>query len=162
MRMGACGCDDPGRRHNIAALGDSFDIEIVEAHHNQKIDAPSGTATASNVEAGTDFTADNAIDGDSTTSESRWGTDYDGSASAERWLKVDLGTERTFNRVVVVWERTNITGFVIETSDTGSDDDWTAVYTKPDNADIESTTSEIELDSPVSAQYVRLRVYGYR
>lgn len=27
-----------------AALDDSFDIEIVEAHHNQKIDAPSGTA----------------------------------------------------------------------------------------------------------------------
>ena len=27
-----------------AVLGDSFDIEIVEAHHNQKIDAPSGTA----------------------------------------------------------------------------------------------------------------------
>ena len=27
-----------------AVLGDSFDVEIVEAHHNQKIDAPSGTA----------------------------------------------------------------------------------------------------------------------
>ena len=27
-----------------AVLGDSFDIEIIEAHHNQKIDAPSGTA----------------------------------------------------------------------------------------------------------------------
>ncbi|MDD3350696.1 MAG: 4-hydroxy-tetrahydrodipicolinate reductase [Eubacteriales bacterium] len=27
-----------------AALGDSFDIEIIEKHHNQKIDAPSGTA----------------------------------------------------------------------------------------------------------------------
>lgn len=25
-------------------LGDSFDIEIVESHHNQKLDAPSGTA----------------------------------------------------------------------------------------------------------------------
>ena len=25
-------------------LGDEFDIEIVEQHHNQKIDAPSGTA----------------------------------------------------------------------------------------------------------------------
>ena len=25
-------------------LGDDFDIEIVEKHHNQKIDAPSGTA----------------------------------------------------------------------------------------------------------------------
>ncbi len=27
-----------------AVLGDSFDIEIVEMHHNQKLDAPSGTA----------------------------------------------------------------------------------------------------------------------
>ena len=27
-----------------AALGDDFDIEIVEAHHNKKLDAPSGTA----------------------------------------------------------------------------------------------------------------------
>lgn len=27
-----------------ALLGDEFDIEIVEQHHNQKIDAPSGTA----------------------------------------------------------------------------------------------------------------------
>lgn len=27
-----------------AVFGDSFDIEIVEKHHNQKIDAPSGTA----------------------------------------------------------------------------------------------------------------------
>lgn len=27
-----------------AVLGDGFDIEVVEAHHNQKIDAPSGTA----------------------------------------------------------------------------------------------------------------------
>lgn len=25
-------------------LGDSYDIEVVEAHHNQKVDAPSGTA----------------------------------------------------------------------------------------------------------------------
>ena len=27
-----------------AALGDSFDVEIVERHHNRKVDAPSGTA----------------------------------------------------------------------------------------------------------------------
>ena len=25
-------------------LGDKFDVEIIEKHHNQKIDAPSGTA----------------------------------------------------------------------------------------------------------------------
>ena len=29
-----------------AVLGDSYDIEIVEKHHNQKLDAPSGTALA--------------------------------------------------------------------------------------------------------------------
>jgi 4-hydroxy-tetrahydrodipicolinate reductase len=28
----------------VQVLGDEFDIEIIEAHHNQKIDAPSGTA----------------------------------------------------------------------------------------------------------------------
>ena len=27
-----------------AVLGDAFDVEIIEMHHNQKIDAPSGTA----------------------------------------------------------------------------------------------------------------------
>ena len=31
-------------RKVASALGDEFDIEIVETHHNQKIDAPSGTA----------------------------------------------------------------------------------------------------------------------
>ncbi len=28
----------------VSVLGDEFDIEIIEQHHNQKIDAPSGTA----------------------------------------------------------------------------------------------------------------------
>jgi 4-hydroxy-tetrahydrodipicolinate reductase len=31
-------------RQAAQALGESFDVEIIEAHHNQKIDAPSGTA----------------------------------------------------------------------------------------------------------------------
>ena len=31
-------------RQAAAALGEEFDIEIVEMHHNQKVDAPSGTA----------------------------------------------------------------------------------------------------------------------
>jgi 4-hydroxy-tetrahydrodipicolinate reductase len=31
-------------RRAVAALGADFDIEITEAHHNKKIDAPSGTA----------------------------------------------------------------------------------------------------------------------
>ncbi|MBQ5841290.1 MAG: 4-hydroxy-tetrahydrodipicolinate reductase [Clostridia bacterium] len=41
-----------------ALLGDSFDIEILEMHHNQKLDAPSGTAVmlAKAAEAGLDYT----------------------------------------------------------------------------------------------------------
>ena len=31
-------------RNAAAALGESFDIEIIEKHHNKKLDAPSGTA----------------------------------------------------------------------------------------------------------------------
>ncbi len=31
-------------RRVAAALGEEFDIEVVEAHHNRKVDAPSGTA----------------------------------------------------------------------------------------------------------------------
>ena len=31
-------------RRAAAVLGDAFDIEIIEKHHNQKLDAPSGTA----------------------------------------------------------------------------------------------------------------------
>jgi dihydrodipicolinate reductase len=31
-------------RKAAAALGDAFDIEILEMHHNRKVDAPSGTA----------------------------------------------------------------------------------------------------------------------
>jgi 4-hydroxy-tetrahydrodipicolinate reductase len=32
-------------REAVAALGSSYDVEVVETHHNQKADAPSGTAT---------------------------------------------------------------------------------------------------------------------
>ena len=43
----------------VKVLGDQFDIEIVEKHHNQKIDAPSGTAImlgeAINAEAGNKY-----------------------------------------------------------------------------------------------------------
>lgn len=31
-------------RQAAATLGESFDVEIIEKHHNQKLDAPSGTA----------------------------------------------------------------------------------------------------------------------
>ena len=45
-------------------LGDSFDIEIIERHHNQKLDAPSGTAImlAESVESALKYQAERIYD----------------------------------------------------------------------------------------------------
>ncbi len=45
MSIGICLLKDLVKRA-AAFLGEDFDIEIVERHHNQKLDAPSGTALA--------------------------------------------------------------------------------------------------------------------
>lgn len=45
MSIGICLVKDLIKRA-AAFLGEDFDIEIVERHHNQKLDAPSGTALA--------------------------------------------------------------------------------------------------------------------
>ena len=45
MSLGICVLKKLARQA-AEALGDDFDIEIVERHHNRKIDAPSGTALA--------------------------------------------------------------------------------------------------------------------
>ncbi len=45
MSIGICLLKDLVKRAT-AFLGEGFDIEIIEKHHNQKLDAPSGTALA--------------------------------------------------------------------------------------------------------------------
>ena len=47
-----------------SVLGDAFDVEILEMHHNNKVDAPSGTALtlAKSVEAGLNYTPDYVYD----------------------------------------------------------------------------------------------------
>lgn len=123
--------------------------------------APSGTATVSDKE--TDYWgADKAIDGivnrdAKKPDQSRWSTNQNVEAPC---LTVDLGIERTFNRFIIEWERTNVTGFKIETSDTGNDNGWTEVYSKPDNTYVNSA-SEVELQDPASARYVRLTITDY-
>lgn len=45
MSLGICLLKDLVKRA-VLFLGEGFDIEIIEKHHNQKLDAPSGTALA--------------------------------------------------------------------------------------------------------------------
>ena len=122
--------------------------------------APAGTAQVSDQETeywGADKAIDGIVNRDAEKADqSRWATNKNEDNPT---LTVDLGTERTFNRFVIEWERTNVTGFKIEKSENGTDG-WTSVYTKPDNSYVSSTT-EIELDGMETARYLRLVVTGY-
>lgn len=119
------------------------------------------TATASNEEVGTgySYTADKAIDGNTSDRASRWSTLNDGTGTTERTLTVDLGAVRTISHFKIFWEKQNATEYYIEISDTGSDDSWTPVVSR--NAAPSDTEMEYTLDTPVTAQYVRLRVAEY-
>ena len=92
------------------------------------------TATANDSET-SDYTADKAIDGivnrDAPKPQSRWATNTS-SAQTPKILTVDLGETKTFQSFVIAWERTNITSYEIQTSDTGGSDasEWTTVYEK--------------------------------
>ncbi|MFI1095319.1 discoidin domain-containing protein [Streptomyces sp. NPDC020917] len=70
--------------------------------------------------------AANATDGDSGT---RWSSDY----LDDQWIQVDLGSARTFDRVVVVWEAAYPKTYTIQVSDDGAS--WTDVTTV-DNAPV--------------------------
>ena len=70
---------------------------------------------------------------------------------------MDLGSVKSFDRLVLEWERTNITQFKIETA--GADQNYTTFYEKADDAEITSLTTTIDKEG--SAQYLRLTVSGY-
>ena len=112
------------------------------------------TAEASNTDGNT-FTADKTIDGD-TNAASRWGSGNDGSGTTERWLKLDLGEERTITGFKVFYENKNIQNYTIETSNNGSD--WDVRVTATNNTELEPVH---QLDQPVTARYVILRVTKY-
>ena len=113
------------------------------------------------------FTGAMAVDGivnrDASTNadQSRWATNTHSDEEAQ-WLEVDLGEEMTFQSFVIAWERTNITNYQIQISDTGGEDgEWTTVYTKSGDDNISHENENIHLEEAVTARYVRLYVYGY-
>lgn len=123
------------------------------------------TATANDFET-SDYTADKAIDGivnrDAPKPQSRWATNTS-AEQAPKILTVDLGETKTFQSFVIAWERTNITSYEIQTSDTGGSDasEWTKVYEKQGSDQISDLDENIHLAEPAEARYVRLYVDGY-
>lgn len=120
-------------------------------------DGVSVTATASDSETGTSFTPDKTIDGDTSSSTSRWATNNSASTPrAERTLTVDLGAQRSISIVKVFWQNPNATDYYIETSNDNTT--WAeAVHRTQAPA---STVDRLTF-TPVTARYIRLRVAGY-
>ena len=115
---------------------------------------PGVVATASDTED-PDYPPSATIDG-SHAEASRWGTNNDGKGTTERWLQLNLGRERTITGFKVFYEKSNVKDYVIETSADGSA--WTPQVTVTDNTNLEPAN---QLNTPVTAQYVRLRVTKY-
>lgn len=117
-----------------------------------------GIATASNVESGTNFDASKAIDGIVNREEatkanhSRWATDY---TTDTQYLTVDLLKERAIEAFAVEWERQNIKGFRVETSQNGQDFTFVKSVRSEEYLPLKSN---IVLEAPVTARYARLVV----
>lgn len=108
-----------------------------------------GAVTASGTEAGTTFGPELAVDGDTST---RWSADY----SAQPWLAVDLGEQRTIDEITLRWERASASGFRVDVSDDGST--WTELVTRTGLEAVART--DVLAVEPTAARHVRVTVTG--
>lgn len=113
------------------------------------------TATASNVEANTDFTADKAIDGDFTT---RWATDLSREIET-RTLEIDLHELSEVQSVIINWEReeSNIIAFNLSYSEDG--EQYFPYDEQTEKSNIQRQM--LNLDNAVNARYLRLDITEY-
>ncbi|MDZ5444871.1 penicillin acylase family protein [Micromonospora sp. 4G57] len=104
-------------------------------------------ATASSTQFLTSHTPDKAVDGSLGT---RWSSSY----ADNQWIRVDLGSGRTVNRVILRWEAAYGSAYRVEVSTDGAT--WrTAFSTTTGNGGVDNVTF-----APVTARYVR--VYGVK
>ncbi len=112
------------------------------------------TVTSSGLEADNE-PATAAVDGDPTT---RWASAHVDPS----WIEVDLGTQQTFDRVVLNWENAHAIAYQIQTSD--DEQNWTPVYTQTNS---KGGIEDVTLSTPATARYVRMfgtqrsTPYGY-
>lgn len=122
--------------------------------------ALNGTATANNSETsywGPDKAIDGIVNRDAAKpDQSRWSTNM---GTTPMVLTIDLKEEKAFSEFKIEWERKNIKGFNISISN--DNNEYTPVYTKPDDSNITPLTTTVTLENSVSARYVKLTVDNY-
>ena len=111
-------------------------------------------ATASNVEAGTSFTADKAVDGDTAT---RWATDMNVS---NPWIEIDLEDGSVMKQINIIFERAdanqNILGYRLEAEVDGT---YETIYTVSGTR--AKQREKVILDQAVTADKLKLTVTEY-
>ena len=134
----------------VELYGDTH-AEELPANPNIALGKP---ATASNVEAGTSFTADKAVDGSTTT---RWATDQN---VTDPWIEIDLDDGSVIKQVNFMFERAganqNILAFRIEAEIGGTYETiYTYSGTRPDQR------LKVVLDEAVTADKMKVVVTNY-
>ena len=121
--------------------------------------ALNGTAVASSQEDDS-VKAANAIDGDVSSWDSRWGS---GTNGAPEWIYVDLGSNKDVKTIRVFWQNRKATSYRIQLAKDGSnpseESSWTDAYTNDDRP--ASTTDTITLNDTQQARYVRLYIDSF-
>lgn len=128
-------------------------VETPDGNLCRPSDGATVSAEASSVEAGTSFTADKVLDGDTSTKASRWSS---ANNTATQYITVDLGRERSVSIVKIFWERLNVTAYTLQLSTDNST--WTTVHTC--SSRITETEEDIRF-SPTAARYIKINVTGH-
>lgn len=111
------------------------------------------TATASSEEA-TSVQASNAIDGNTTSNASRWGSAV---GNGPHSLQIDLGVQRSVSLVKIFWERRNVLAYTLQGSADG--EAWKTLHT----CTSEITTCNEELTfEPVNIRYLKLNITSHK
>ncbi len=115
------------------------------------------TASATNYESGTAFTADKARDGIKGDRQSRWATDRDVKSPT---ITYNLGAKYMVGSVILYWESNNPDEWYVETSMDGRH--WDVQKKFEGKLPLRTAPVQtVNFDAPVEARYVRVRVEQY-
>ncbi len=132
--------------------------EVVELEPGTNIALQSGvTASATDYENGTTFTADKARDGNKTDRNSRWATNQNVKNPT---ITYDLGKTYNVRSVILYWENNHADKWHVQTSTDGKNWDTQKTFTGKlpvANAPIQT----VNFDETVQVQYVRVWIEKY-
>lgn len=131
-----------------------YELQILQYTENENL-ATGKTATADGFEAGTDFKAQLAVDGDDST---RWASEQ---TDAPHWIMIDMGSACEVAAATIHWERNTVKSFEIQYSDTGLDNSWTAAYSYSSSDLYNGWNTKVNFEKPVTARYFRIYIKDF-